>query len=146
MLEISRRASKKSWKQGVQIIIHEFDDTLDGQVCRWTGCDDFWIQRVMSLARKNSSQSFPPCFFHRSQNVQLVIDHDVVTCRIALLHIIEHLLLVDVDQYTSFDGFPQPRALHFARLKNHVAVGQDYRGAPLSKMFDHVQGSRIQPV
>ena len=93
----------------------------------------------MSLARENCRQLAAKEVFHRGQNVKLVIDHDVVPRGVALPHIIQHLLFVDVDQHSPFDGFPQSGTLNFARLKNHIAVGEDDRQAPFSKMFDRIQ-------
>ena len=59
------------------------------------------------------------------------------------LHIVQHLFLVDVDQYVALDGVPQSRALYFTRLKDNIAVGQDDRRTPLSKMPDGFQRTRV---
>ena len=93
----------------------------------------------MALARKHCRQLIAKEVFHRSQNMKLVIDHDIVPGGVALLHIIQHLLFVDVDQHSALGGLPQSGTLNFARLKDHVAVGQDDGQAPFPKMFDRIQ-------
>ena len=59
------------------------------------------------------------------------------------LHIVQHLLLVDVDQYAALNGIPQSRALYSTRLKANIAVEQDDRRTPLPKMSDGFQRTRV---
>ena len=93
----------------------------------------------MSLPWKYGRQLVSEEAFHDSQNMQFVIDHDVVPSRVEHPHVIQHLLFVDIDQHSPFDGFPQPGTLNFARLKDHVAVRQNDGRAPFPKIFDRVQ-------
>ena len=39
---------------------------------------------------------------------------------------------MDVDQHPAFDGVPEARALHLARLEDDVAVREDHRRPPLA--------------
>src|SRR5215467_16328325 len=81
----------------------------------------------MALAYEDRRQAFAPGALHGGEDTQLVIDHDVVCGRKTPLDVGQHLLLVQVDQYTPLDRVPQARALHLARLKNHVTVGDNDR-------------------
>ena len=63
-------------------------------------------RRIVTLAREHRHQAIAPCVLHRREDAQLVVDHDVTACRIALCDGIEHLLLVDVDQHVPVDRFP----------------------------------------
>ena len=100
----------------------------------------------MSLARKHSREPFPPELFHRRKNTRLVVDHDVMARRVVPLNVGQHLLLVDVDENPAFDRIPQARSFHFARLEDHVSIGQDGRFPKGAGVFEGVERTRVQPV
>ena len=52
----------------------------------------------------------PPYALHGRENAQLVIDHDVVPRRVTPLDVVEHRLLVNVDQHVSVDAPTGPSA------------------------------------
>ena len=54
------------------------------------------IVRIVTLRDENSRQLRSPYSFHRRQDADLVVHHDVMPGWIALLHIVEHLFLVYV--------------------------------------------------
>src|SRR5262245_17604392 len=66
--------------------------------------------------------------------------------RIASLDVIQHHFLMDVDQHVALHGFRDTRPRDLARLKNHVAVGEDHRRSPGAKALEHVEGARIEPI
>src|SRR5512140_783157 len=133
-------------QQDGKIEIEQVADALDRQVGRRIGREDAGIERVMPLAREDGREPLPQDLLHRRQDAELVVDHDVMAGRVALLDVVEHLLLVDVDEDPALDRVPQSRSLDLARLEDHVAVGQDDRGPPLAKMPEHVECPRIEPV
>ena len=52
----------------------------------------------MSLPHENRREPRSHYGLHRSQQTGLVVDHDIVCGRIALLHAVEHKFLVQVHQ------------------------------------------------
>ena len=62
---------------------------------------------VVSLAWENCCKSASPNIFHRSQDAQLVIDHDIVPGRVALFHVIEHPLLMNINKDATVNRLPQ---------------------------------------
>ncbi len=52
----------------------------------------------MALAREDGGQAVAPDFFHRGQDAQLVVHHHVMFRRETLLHVVEFVFLVDVDE------------------------------------------------
>src|SRR5882762_800003 len=100
----------------------------------------------MPLARKHGGQAPAPQLLHGGEDAQLVIDHDVVIGRKAPLDGIQHLLLVQVNEDSAVYRVPQARALHLARLENHIAVGEDDRGSETPATRERCQRTRIEPV
>jgi len=49
-----------------------------------------------------SSAGIPPDLFHRRQNAQFVVRHDIMPRWVVPLDIIQHLFFVDVDQHPAF--------------------------------------------
>jgi len=98
----------------------------------------------MALARKHRRQTTAQNPFHRRPQPQLVVDHDVMARWMLALNLIEHLLLVHVDQHAPTHRFPQAGTLDLARLKHHVAVGQDHRRTHAAKVGNDLERTRIQ--
>src|SRR5215472_4428640 len=72
-------------------------DTFDRYVGGRVGRDVLGVESVVPLTRKDSRDPISPLFLHRRQYSELVVNHYVVTRRVPLLDILEHLLLVNVD-------------------------------------------------
>src|SRR3546814_1581793 len=53
-------------------------------------------------------------------------------------------LLVQINENRAINRLRQPRDVDLARLKDHVAVGEDRGLAPLSDVFDDLQCARIE--
>lgn len=129
-----------------QSVIYKFADALNGEVRRRIIGNGFGIQRVMALAREDGGHAVAPDVFHRRQEAQFVVHHHVVFRRITLLHVVEFLFLVDVDERVAVHGFEQAGAFHFARLEDDVAVGEDDDRAPLLDVCEGVERVRIEAV
>ena len=100
----------------------------------------------MTLPRENRRHLAAPGLLDRCKNSEFVIHQHIVISWISTLHILERFLLVNIDQHVPFDGFKNTGALNLARLKYHVAVGQNDRPAPLPESFQHVERSGIKAV
>src|SRR5262249_56522776 len=98
----------------------------------------------MSLARENRCESIVPDLLHCRQNAQFVIDHDVMTGGIALPHIVQHLLLVNIDQHSALDGFPQSGTLNLSRLEDNISIRQNHRQPPAAEALNCVKRARVQ--
>lgn len=132
--------------QSLQIVIDQFADAFNGEVRRRIVGNGFGIQRVMALAREDGGKPVAPDVLHRRQEAQLVVHHHVVFRRITLLHVVEFLFLVNVDERVAVHGFEQAGAFHFARLEDDVAVGEDDDRSPLPDVFEGVERVRIEAV
>jgi hypothetical protein len=53
---------------------------------------------------------------------------------------------VDVDQHAPLDRREETRAPDLVRLKDHVPIRQDDRGAAAAQVPDHLERSRVEPV
>ena len=84
----------------------------------------------MSLTREDGRQPVTPDPLHRCKNAQLVVYNNIMPGRVVALNVIQHLLLVHIDENAAFDHIPQARSLHFTRLEDHVSIGQDDRLPP----------------
>ena len=80
-----------------------------------------------------------PRLLHRRQNPQLVIDQHIVVGGISPHHVVELLLLVDINEDVAVDGFLQPRALDLAGLKDRIAVREDHRRSPGVEALEHIE-------
>ena len=58
----------------------------------------------------------------------------------------QSLLLVDVDQHSAGHGIPEARAPNLARLKHHIAIGQDGRGSEGVQTLNDVEGERVETI
>ena len=56
------------------------------------------------------------------------------------------MLLVDVDEDVASRPRRDPRALHLARLEDHVAVGEDDGRSERSERAEHVECARVETV
>jgi hypothetical protein len=65
---------------------------------------------------------------------------------VVTLQAIEHLLLMDVDQHPTGNGLPEARAPNLARLKHHIAIGQDHRGSVGVQVLDDFKGARVKAI
>ena len=101
---------------------------------------------VVALARKDGNEALAKRQLHRGQDALLVVDHHVAVRRVAALHGVEHLLLVDVDQHASPDSVPKARTLNLARLKDDIAVGQDDGLAEPVESREHVERPGIKTI
>ena len=81
------------------------------------------IQRVVTLAYKDSRDSRLPCFLDRGENVDLIVDHHVMIRREPGFHVGKLTLLVDVKQDVAPEPVVQPCPIDFARLKHDVSIG-----------------------
>ena len=93
-------------KKRRQIVIEQTADMLNSNVGLRVSVHFSGVERVMPLARKDSRQPVPPDLFHRSEDAQFVVHHDVMVGRVASFDISQHLLFVDVNQDTALDRFP----------------------------------------
>ena len=76
----------------------------------------------MSLMREYGRQARAPDLLHRRKNRRLVVDHHVLRRRKLTFHVLQHSLLVHIDQHTAAHGAPEAAALDLERLKDRIAV------------------------
>src|ERR1700723_299596 len=100
---------------------------------------------VVTLAHKDCGEFTPKRRFHRRQQVRLVVDHDIAIGRVALLHMVEYTLLVQINHDPALHRIPYSRALNLARLEHDVAVRQHHGAAESAQVGDGLEGSREQP-
>src|SRR5258708_28724275 len=81
----------------LQIVLQQIADAVDADVRGRISGEYLWVQRVMSLARKDRRQAAAPMLFHRCQNAQLVIDQHVMLSGIMLLDIVQFLFLMNIN-------------------------------------------------
>jgi Acetokinase family len=129
-----------------EIALHEIADLAKSDIRGRILGQSLGIERIVPLFGKHGRHAFAPDFLHRGQDAQFVVDQDVMIGRVDTPHIVEFLLLVDVDEDAVVEGFPQARSFHLARLEHGVAVGQDDRGSPLLHVLDRVQSAGIEPL
>jgi hypothetical protein len=58
--------------------------------------------------------------------------------REALLDVVQHVFLVNVDQHVAMKGFRQAGVFDLPRLEDGIAVAQDYRRSPVAHVSDSV--------
>ena len=133
-------------EQGGQIVLHQVADAVDGDVRGRILRQGFGVVGVMSLTRKDGREATAPGFLHGCQDAQLVVDQHIVLGRVAFFDVLQLLLLVNVDQHPALDGLEQAGAKHLARLKNHVAVGENDGRPQLANVFDRVHGAGKEAV
>ena len=104
------------------------------------------IVRVMSLSNEHGRQPVAPDRLHRREDVDLVVHHDVSPRRVVFFDLVEHAFLVDVDEHLALDRAPQTGALHFARLKDDVAVREDDDRSAQAQVTDGVERARVHAV
>ncbi len=100
----------------------------------------------MTLTREHRGHASSPNCFHRREDPQLVVNHQIVVGGIALLHVVQLALLVDVNEDLPIHRLLQARALDLARLKHRIPVGEDHRWTPAGKAFQHVQRARKEAI
>ena len=101
---------------------------------------------ILTLSGKHRGHPRVPGLLDRGQNAQLVVHQDIVLGRVTPLDIIQRLLFMNVDEHVAFDSFEDARAFDLARLKNHIAVREDYRLSPRAEPLEHVERSGIEPI
>ena len=79
---------------------------LDRQIRSWELRNDSVITSIVTLARKDGRQTLGPRLLHFGEDRKLVIDHDVTGSRVEARDVVQHALLVNIDQDASFDGIP----------------------------------------
>src|SRR4030095_15659154 len=121
--------------------IKQIADALYGHVCRRAFGDSFLIMGILALPGKYRGYAVAPDFFDRAKNARLVIHEDIVLSRGTTLEVIQRPLFVNVDQHMTFHRFEDAGAFDLSRLKDHVAVRQDYRLSPRAKLLKHVHRS-----
>jgi hypothetical protein len=122
----------RSWKS-------QLADALDDDVGRRMPGHLRGVVRVMALAREHGGHAVAPGGLERAQDARLVVDDRVVARREQAPDVVEHRLLVDVDQHAAVDRVPQPRALDLAWLEDDVAVGQDHRRPDARQLRERVE-------
>ena len=60
----------------------------------------------MTLLREDSGHAAAPALLDGIEQAQFVIYENVVVGRIATLNVVEHLILMNVDQNATIYGFP----------------------------------------
>src|SRR5450432_267573 len=98
----------------------------------------------MSLAGKDRGNFLAPDFLHGSKNAQLVIDEYIVVSGIPLFHVLQLLLLVNVDQDVSSHRFGDAGTLNLAGLEYNIAIREYDCRAPLLNVFHGIQRIRIK--
>ena len=101
---------------------------------------------ILALPGKYRGYARPPGPLNRGQDAQLVIHQDIVLSRVTPLDIIQRLFFVNVDEHVAFHRFGDAGAFDLARLKNHVAVREDYRLPPRTEPLKHVERSGIETI
>jgi hypothetical protein len=125
--------------------ILEILDVLNHQIRRRRRRCGFRRERIMSLANEDGRQLVAKDRFHRGQKSGLVVDHNIVCRRIALLHMVEYFLLVHVDQNAPLDRGPYSGVLNLARLEHDVAVRQHDRRSQGAQVCYRFHGAWKQP-
>lgn len=131
-------------EQRANVGIEQRPDAFDAEIGRRIGGNNGRIQCVVPLTREDGRQAMLHDPLHGRENAQFVVDHHVMPRRIVALHGVEHLLLVDVDQHAAGNSSPKARALNLARLKDHVAIGQDHSAPEGVQALDDIKGVRIE--
>src|SRR6185437_6886358 len=83
-----------------------FANPVHGDVSGGEAGNEFGIEGIVALARKNRGDALAPDFLHCGKNANLVIDEHIVVSRIASFNIFKFLLFVNVNQDFAFHGFP----------------------------------------
>ena len=91
--------------------------------------------RIAALPHKYGRYAISPGAFDRLQDAKLVIDDDIMFGRKTPRHVVEGVLLVDIDKNAAVYGLRKTRPLDLARLKNHVAIGENNRWANCRMCF-----------
>ena len=65
---------------------------------------------------------------------------------VALFDVIEFIFFVDVNQHVAIHCLEKAGAIHFARLEDHVAIGQNHGRSPLFDVFDDIERIGEKPV
>ena len=99
-----------------------------------------------ALPGEHRGHPLRPIFLGGGEDAQLVVDENIVVCRIAPLDVVQRLLLVDVDQHIAVDRLGNAGSLDLARLEDDVAVGQDHRRAEAAQPPQGRKGVRVQPI
>jgi len=108
--------------------------------------DDLSVVCVLALTRQYRSHPIAPDLLDRRQDPRLVVDQDIMVRRIALFHILELLLLMDVDQHMAVDRFRNSGALDLTRLKDDIPIGQNGGRPPAAEALEGIERLRVQPV
>ena len=77
---------------------------------------------VMSLPDEHGGHTVPPNAFDCGQDMQFVVEHYIMLCRVPRDYIGEFLLFVHIDEDSTLNGFAQASLFDFVRLKHDIAV------------------------
>src|SRR5262245_23818261 len=127
-------------------IFQEVGYASDRLVRRRVGIHYGWVVRIATLSRKNRRHPASPDLLHGCEETDFVIDEHVMFCGVMFLHIVEHLLLVNVDQDTFLYCGPKSGTFHLPRLEYGVAVGKDYNRAHRLQVCDDLESPRQKPI
>src|SRR5690348_1509208 len=130
-------------KEGVGLHAREFADVIQRDLGGRIFLERGRIVGVMALTHEHRGQAVAPLAFHAVQHAQLVFDHHVMSGGKPLRHIVQHALLVHIDQDPALHRIGDARDADLARLQHHVAVGQHHAGAESCEVRNRVQRTRI---
>src|SRR5579883_744888 len=119
-------------------------NVVQGDLRRRIFGQQFRIARVMTLSHKNRGQPLAPMLFQRIDHAQLVLDDHIMPGRKAPLDIVQHGLLVHVDQYAALYRIGDARYADLARLQYRIAIGQYDRRAESRYIRDGFERFRVQ--
>ncbi len=80
-------------------------DASDGHVRWWKASQYLPVHGIVALARKHGRDTRGPGGFHGRENTQFVVDLAVMLSRVALLHVVQLLVFVNINQDVPANGF-----------------------------------------
>src|SRR5215813_11687473 len=129
-----------------KINAHKIADAFDGAIGSGKPANRLFIQRVMALPCEDGGHAPAPSLFDRGQNAKLVVNEDVMICRVALLDVVQLQFLVDVNEHAALECVVQSGVPYLSWLKDNISVREDGRPAVALDVVNRVQRIREQPV
>src|SRR5215471_1866278 len=92
--------------QARQVILQQLADAVDGNVGGRIFSQGFGIVGIVALAGEDRGYLCSPDLFDGAEDAQLVIDEHIVRGGEASFHVVQLLLLMDINQNVAIHSFP----------------------------------------
>src|SRR5262249_41124446 len=131
--------AEESAQKGLVFELQQIANPFDRMVGSRVPADLVSVVCVVPLFGENGGETLSPDLLDRCQDPEFVVDEHIMISRITLLHVVELVFFVHVNQNFAIEGIPQSGSLDLAGLKHDISVGKDHRGSPFLDVLDRIK-------